>query len=502
MSDRPYAGARAGSTTATLLHQGRRIVMDADGLTIGRQPDNDVTIAHSSVSRHHARIAPVEGGYWIVDLGSRNGTQLNGERFRGESRWLGNGDTVVDRRRDAALPDRPGDALRGRAAGDPAHRVHLVLRRAAADRARRRERRRPRRPERVAHARRGRPPRRQHRAARPHVAQRHARRRAAHAPRRAAARVRDRHRAVLAHLRRRGLRRPRRAGRAAARRRGHRRPRQGQADPRADVAVDRARRADRDHRRERRRQVDADEVARGRRGGDRRHDHDQRRAALQPAHRHRLPPAGRGRPRRPHGLRGARLRRTPAPAARHDARRDRGDGRPRARGARARAARPHAHRLALGRPAQARRARRRAAQPAEPALPRRADDGARSRARGADDGPAEGARRPLARRGGGHARHQEPRLLLAHRRHGPRRAHVLPGAAVRGARVLRRRQLRRHLRPARPPPVGGVAAQARGGGPRPAGRPRGAAGARRGAGDGAAAAAACARSCRSSSPAT
>jgi ABC transport system ATP-binding/permease protein len=95
MSDRPYAGARAGSATATLLHQGRRLVMDADGLTIGRQPDNDVTIAHSSVSRHHARIAPVEGGHWIVDLGSRNGTQLNGERFRGESRWLGNGDTVV-----------------------------------------------------------------------------------------------------------------------------------------------------------------------------------------------------------------------------------------------------------------------------------------------------------------------------------------------------------------------------------------------------------------------
>jgi hypothetical protein len=94
MSDRPYAGARAGSATATLLHQGRRIVMDADGLTIGRQPDNDVTIAHSSVSRHHARIAPVEGGYWIVDLGSRNGTLVNGVPVGGTPRQLANGDRI------------------------------------------------------------------------------------------------------------------------------------------------------------------------------------------------------------------------------------------------------------------------------------------------------------------------------------------------------------------------------------------------------------------------
>jgi ABC-type multidrug transport system ATPase subunit/pSer/pThr/pTyr-binding forkhead associated (FHA) protein/ABC-type multidrug transport system permease subunit len=80
---------------ATILFQGRRIPLGREGLTIGRLPDNDVQIADDSVSRHHARIAPARAGYSIVDLESGNGTQLNGERFRGESRSLANGDTVV-----------------------------------------------------------------------------------------------------------------------------------------------------------------------------------------------------------------------------------------------------------------------------------------------------------------------------------------------------------------------------------------------------------------------
>ena len=77
-----------------MLFEGRRIDVGGDGLTIGRQAGNDLVIARHSVSRRHARISQVPGGYWITDLESRNGTQLNGERFRGESRWLANGDTV------------------------------------------------------------------------------------------------------------------------------------------------------------------------------------------------------------------------------------------------------------------------------------------------------------------------------------------------------------------------------------------------------------------------
>jgi ABC-type multidrug transport system ATPase subunit/ABC-type multidrug transport system permease subunit len=85
---------RGGGWSATVLFEGRRIDVGREGLAIGRLADSDLVIPRHSVSRRHARISPVPGGYWITDLESRNGTQLNGERFRGESRWLTNGDTV------------------------------------------------------------------------------------------------------------------------------------------------------------------------------------------------------------------------------------------------------------------------------------------------------------------------------------------------------------------------------------------------------------------------
>jgi len=82
------------SAPATLLHAGERFVLLKGSFTIGRLPDNDLTIAKDAVSRYQVRIEAAQGGYRITDLGSRNGTQLNGERFRGESRWLASGDTI------------------------------------------------------------------------------------------------------------------------------------------------------------------------------------------------------------------------------------------------------------------------------------------------------------------------------------------------------------------------------------------------------------------------
>jgi ABC-type multidrug transport system ATPase subunit len=78
-----------------VLHAGERSVLVSGSLTIGRLADNDVAISSDAVSRYHARIEAAPGGYRITDLGSRNGTQLSGERFVGESRWLANGDTIV-----------------------------------------------------------------------------------------------------------------------------------------------------------------------------------------------------------------------------------------------------------------------------------------------------------------------------------------------------------------------------------------------------------------------
>lgn len=50
-------------------------------LDIGRHPDCDVVLPGSMVSRHHARLVQLVDGFEIEDLGSRNGTSVNGKRI-------------------------------------------------------------------------------------------------------------------------------------------------------------------------------------------------------------------------------------------------------------------------------------------------------------------------------------------------------------------------------------------------------------------------------------
>lgn len=47
------------------------------GITIGRTPNNDLVVAHASVSRFHAWFQQGEdGSWWVADAGSKNGTEL------------------------------------------------------------------------------------------------------------------------------------------------------------------------------------------------------------------------------------------------------------------------------------------------------------------------------------------------------------------------------------------------------------------------------------------
>jgi len=49
---------------------------------IGRDPDCDVQLSEDFyVSRHHAQITFDDGNYFVEDLGSKNGTKLNGSQI-------------------------------------------------------------------------------------------------------------------------------------------------------------------------------------------------------------------------------------------------------------------------------------------------------------------------------------------------------------------------------------------------------------------------------------
>ena len=50
-------------------------------VTVGRAEDNDLVLGDPEVSRHHARLEPDGQGWRAVDLGSTNGTWVNGVRL-------------------------------------------------------------------------------------------------------------------------------------------------------------------------------------------------------------------------------------------------------------------------------------------------------------------------------------------------------------------------------------------------------------------------------------
>ena len=58
-----------------------RMPLPAKAMRIGRIPDNDLVLSDLNVSRHHAELRKSStGSYEIVDLGSHNGTFVNGQR--------------------------------------------------------------------------------------------------------------------------------------------------------------------------------------------------------------------------------------------------------------------------------------------------------------------------------------------------------------------------------------------------------------------------------------
>ena len=86
-------GGERVAQSALLMIEGRRVVIGPGGATIGRGRQADVVLNDPNVSRQHAEIRPRGGSWVITDLGSTNGSQLNGRRIDG-SEVLREGDEI------------------------------------------------------------------------------------------------------------------------------------------------------------------------------------------------------------------------------------------------------------------------------------------------------------------------------------------------------------------------------------------------------------------------
>jgi len=70
-----------GPRAALVLPDGVRFPLTETGAQIGRLPDCTVRLTDAQASRHHAEVSVHQGGFRIVDLGSTNGTLVNGTRI-------------------------------------------------------------------------------------------------------------------------------------------------------------------------------------------------------------------------------------------------------------------------------------------------------------------------------------------------------------------------------------------------------------------------------------
>src|SRR5271157_920344 len=85
----------------------KELYIGVDPASIGRSPQDDICIDNPAVSFHHARVFSQAGVYYLQDLGSLNGTFLNGVRITQAP--LTHGDVITVGKHTVRFSrDRPG----------------------------------------------------------------------------------------------------------------------------------------------------------------------------------------------------------------------------------------------------------------------------------------------------------------------------------------------------------------------------------------------------------
>jgi len=76
----PQNSASGDQILLLIAEDGREVRIDQRPVKLGRGLDNDFVFRDARVSRYHAEIKPTQSGWVVRDLGSTNGTFVNGER--------------------------------------------------------------------------------------------------------------------------------------------------------------------------------------------------------------------------------------------------------------------------------------------------------------------------------------------------------------------------------------------------------------------------------------
>jgi len=87
LTETPYLIAQSGPL------QGERWTLQRDRFLIGRGRECDIVVPDRQISRQHARISRTADGVQVEDLGSKNGTHVNGVRIEAPTA-LQDGDVV------------------------------------------------------------------------------------------------------------------------------------------------------------------------------------------------------------------------------------------------------------------------------------------------------------------------------------------------------------------------------------------------------------------------
>jgi hypothetical protein len=99
--DQGPATAVGMGTPSLVLANGRRVPLGPNPLVVGRLPDSGLVLTDPNVSRYHAEVRPAleasrdlhDPEYEVCDMGSTNGTKVNGVRISG-AQVLRDGDTI------------------------------------------------------------------------------------------------------------------------------------------------------------------------------------------------------------------------------------------------------------------------------------------------------------------------------------------------------------------------------------------------------------------------